>query len=134
VTNPLTSRVVVGTASLITLGLIALAVVNYVSRPLGVISFVHPKTRALLHEEYLGRPLRGWRRTYVSRGKALESLNLGKFTVTKADADPMTETRAITLQLYDQDKQLISEQVIESGGAMYFYDPDHDEDVKIEYQ
>jgi hypothetical protein len=107
---------------------------NIVTRPVGVISFIHYKTQAALHEEYLGRPLRGLWHKFSSRNPALKDLNLkdlslSKIAVTKAKPEPEKGGRAITFQLYDQEGKLVTEQTLHSGEI---YDLDADIGVKYE--
>ena len=68
-----------------------------------------------MHEEILGRPLRGWRHTYKSKHPALEELGISRLVATRAK--PHEEAiRAINLTLYDETgAPFIQEDELSSG-------------------
>lgn len=127
-TQPWALTALIGAAT--ALVLFAVLVWNVATRPVGVITFTDSGgTRAILHDEYLGRPFRGWRHTYSSRSSALRSLHLSRLKATKAKPDPEKGGRAIHLCLYDDEGGLLLDNILHSGESDYV---GHGVDVKYE--
>ena len=105
--------------------LIAFLVWNVMARPVGTLSFVHRRTGVVLHEEQLGRPLRGWWRTYRSRHPGLAAVDLDQLNVTRGKGSP----RAINLELFDQDGNLVSRELNVRSGSQF----DLDAQVVVRY-
>jgi plasmid stabilization system protein ParE len=116
--RPATCRV--GGSTLV--GLLGMALVfliwNMVSRPLGTLSFLHSRTQVILHEEVLGRPLRGWWHTYRSRARNLGAVELSQVKVTRSKGS----SKAINLELYDQAGNLVSRETGLSSGDRFELD------------
>ena len=98
--------------------LVAFLVWNVIARPVGTLSFIHRRTGVVLHEEQLGRPLRGWWRTYRSRHPGLAAVDLEQLNATRGKGSP----RAINLELYDQDGNLVAREFNVRSGSQFDLD------------
>jgi len=103
-------------------GLLGMAMVfliwNFVSRPLGTLSFLHSKTQVVLHEEVMGRPLRGWWHTYRSRARNLVAVELSQVKVTRSKGSGT----AVNLELFDRAGNLVSRETGLSSGDRFDLD------------
>ena len=102
--------------------LLSILIYNLVTRPLGIISFTDPSTGLILHEEIMGRPLRGFLRKYRSSHEGLFSMQLSKIIVQKKPADIETGKRSVEIELFDQDGEfLVAQTLVKEKGFNHFY-------------
>lgn len=119
---------------------IGIVTYNIASRPLGIISFIDPSTGLILHEEIMGRPIKGLLKTYRSTHDGLASLELGKLVVRKQPKDIDTGMRTVEIELFDSDGEFLVSQNLVTGqifNHFYTYEREGEEkqamiDVKYE--
>jgi hypothetical protein len=98
---------------------------NVTSRPMGTLSFLHSKTQVVLHEEIMGRPLRGWWHTYRSKARNLAAVELSQVKVTRSKGS----SNAINLELFDRTGNLVSRETGLASGDRF----DLDAQVVVRY-
>ncbi len=127
--RPSTCRTAAGGASGLVALLLLVLIWHIATRPVGIITFGHRKTGLVMHEEFLGRPLRGWRHTYQSKHPGLEELGVSRLKATRARR-PEEAIRAINLTLYDEGgAPFLQEDGLPNGG-----DFDLDAEIVVRYE
>jgi len=119
--------------------LIGIVVYNLSNRPLGVVSFIDPKTSVILHDEVMGRPIKGWFKTYRSTDDGLATLDLEKIVVRKLPKDE-DDKRTVEIELFDADGESLVSEIMITGEIFnhyYTYESEGEEiqamvDVKYE--